>query len=59
MREFDKEKFKKDFRAILLLDTDKKPETCSSEEAMDALTKYVTANVARVRLATRNIQKEK
>lgn len=58
MKDFDKEKFKKDFRAILLLDTDKKPETCSSEEAMDALTKYVAANVARVRLATRKRQKE-
>ena len=52
MREFDKEKFKKNYAAILLLDTDKRPEDCTDQEAMDALTKYVAGIATDAKLET-------
>ncbi len=52
-----KKDFKKSFSDLLLLETDKKPEECSAQEAMDALTKYVIgiASVAKIRTTQKHI----
>ena len=52
MREINKESFKKSFADILLLETDKRPEECTAQEAMDALTKYVVGIASEAKIET-------
>ena len=52
MREFNKESFKKSFTNLLLLENDKKPEECTPQEAMDALTRYVIGIVSEAKIET-------
>ena len=58
MREFNKERFKTDFEKMLLLETDKRPEECTDEEAMDALTRLIVriASDAKVKTTQRHIE---
>ena len=58
MKEFNREEFKDAFSRLLLLETDKKPEECTDEEALDALTRYVVriASDAKVSTTQRHIE---